>query len=176
MVDQSSTQTVTLRNTSATSVTISTASTSGPGFSISGLSLPLTLASNQTVSFSVSFSPSNAGNAAGDIYLSDNGTGSPAIIPLSGTGTNGTGTNPPVHQVSLSWGASTSQVIGYYVYRGTQSRGPYSQVNSMADTATTFSDESVSAGQTYFYVVTALGKDGVQSAYSNQVTAVIPTP
>ncbi len=171
VVDQSGNQTVTISNTGAASVTVSSASTSGPGFSISGLSLPLTLSSNQTASFTVSFGPSNDGSATGSVYLSNNGTGSPTTISLSGTGIN-----PPAHQVSLSWNPSTSQVIGYNVYRGTQSGGPYSQLNSVADSATSFSDESVSAGQTYFYVVTAVDSDNVQSAYSNEATAVIPTP
>ena len=171
VVGQSSTQTVTISNSGGAAITISSASTSGPGFGINGLSLPLTLLSNQTTSFSVSFGPSNAGSATGGVYLANNGTSSPLTISVSGTGTN-----PSQHQVSLSWAASTSQVVGYYVYRGTQSGGPYSQVNSVAVAVTSFADESVSAGRTYYYVVTAVDTDDVQSAYSNQATAVIPTP
>jgi hypothetical protein len=34
----------------------------------------------------------------------------------------------------------------------------------------------VVSGQTYYYVVTAEGTTGLESGYSNQVTAVIPTP
>lgn len=169
-VDQSSTQTVTLSNAGTTNVTISTAGTSGPGFSISGLSLPFTLASNQVSSFSVTFSPSNAGSATGSVYFTNSG-GSPVTISLSGTGFS-----PSSHEVSLSWTASASQVVGYYVYRGTQSGGPYAKLNSVTDSSTTFSDESVSSGQTYFYVVTAVNENNVESAYSNQATAVIPTP
>ena len=170
VVDQSGNQTVIISNTGAASVTLSSASTSGPGFSISGLSLPLTLNSNQTASFTVSFGPSNDGSATGSVYL-NNGAGSPTTISLSGTGIN-----PPAHQVSLFWNPSTSQVIGYNVYRGTQSGGPYSQLNSVAESATGFSDENVSAGRTYFYVVTAVDAENVESAYSNEAAAVIPTP
>ena len=37
-----------------------------------------------------------------------------------------------------------------------------------------FTDGAVSAGNTYYYVVTAVNPDGTKSAYSGQVTAVIP--
>jgi len=44
------------------------------------------------------------------------------------------------------------------------------------DASTTYSDASVQAGQTYYYVVTAVDGTGAESPYSNQVQAVIPTP
>jgi len=45
-----------------------------------------------------------------------------------------------MHSVHLSWTASTSPVIGYYVYRATQSGGPYTQLNSVPQAQTTFVD------------------------------------
>ena len=38
------------------------------------------------------------------------------------------------------------------------------------------SDNQVVAGQTYYYVATAVDGSGVESGYSNQVQAVIPKP
>jgi fibronectin type 3 domain-containing protein len=67
-------------------------------------------------------------------------------------------------------------VVGYNVYRGSQSGGPYSKLNSALDANTTDTDSSVAGGQTYYYVVTAVDSTGLESGYSNQVQAVIPFP
>ena len=67
-------------------------------------------------------------------------------------------------------------MAGYNVYRSTQSGGPYTKLNSTLITALTFTDNTVSSGATYFYVVTAVAADGTESAFSSQTTAVIPNP
>ncbi|HEY6945973.1 MAG TPA: fibronectin type III domain-containing protein [Candidatus Acidoferrum sp.] len=91
--------------------------------------------------------------------------GSPSVQP------------PPVpHSVTLDWTASTSTVIGYNVYRGTQDGGPYTPLNSSLVTTTQYKDSSVQSGHTYFYVVTAVDSSQVESANSNQVSATIPNP
>lgn len=74
--------------------------------------------------------------------------------------------------VVLTWDASTTAgVTQYNIYRGTLSGGPYSLIGS--DNALDFTDLTAGAG-TWFYVVTAVGSNGVESVYSNQATAVIP--
>ncbi|MBV9624975.1 MAG: Ig-like domain-containing protein [Acidobacteria bacterium] len=80
---------------------------------------------------------------------------------------------PVVHTVSLSWTAS-SGVAGYNVYRGGQSAGPFTKINSSLDTATAYTDTSVVAGQTYYYATTAVDSSGLESGYSNVVQAAIP--
>lgn len=83
------------------------------------------------------------------------------------------------HAANLSWTASTSSNISYYnVYRGTTSGGPYSKVGSTGahSGTTSYSDTSVTAGQTYYYVATTVDVSGNESGYSNQATAAIPTP
>jgi fibronectin type 3 domain-containing protein len=80
------------------------------------------------------------------------------------------------HTVNLFWDASSSSVTGYNVYRGEQSGGPYTKINTAPVAGTTYTDSSVQAGQTYYYVTTSVGTDGMESGYSNQGTAVIPTP
>jgi len=77
------------------------------------------------------------------------------------------------HYVQLNWTASTSSnVVGYNIYRGTSSGGPYStKLTSSPVTGTTFTDATVSAQQSYFYVVTAVSNTGVESSYSNAITA-----
>ncbi len=78
--------------------------------------------------------------------------------------------------MTLDWTASTSAVIGYNVYRGTVSGGPYTQLNSSLVMTTQYQDSSVRSGQTYYYVVTAVDSSQVESTNSNQVSATIPTP
>lgn len=80
------------------------------------------------------------------------------------------------HSVSLSWTASVSNVAGYYVYRGALAGGPYARLTPSAVTGTTYADAAVQAGQTYYYVVTAVDAAGNESPYSNQAIALVPTP
>jgi hypothetical protein len=170
-VGQSGTQTVTLSNSGGASLTISSASTSGPGFSISGLTLPMTLAAGKSLTFSVAFQPSNDGTATGSVTLSATGTVTTVVISLSGTAVA-----PVAHSVDLSWDASTSTVVGYNVYRGTQTGGPYVQINSTLQSDRVFTDSNVQAGQKYFYVVTSVDANNVESNFSNEAVATVPTP
>jgi hypothetical protein len=86
------------------------------------------------------------------------------------------GTNPPSkHTVSIDWDPSPSTGVAYYnVYRGTASGGPYSLLGSNV-TATSYTDSTVQSGATYFYVTTAVNANRVESVYSNEFPAVIPT-
>ena len=77
------------------------------------------------------------------------------------------------HRASLSWNASPSQVVGYYVYRASQTGGPYTRVNSSPTANTTFDDTTVVGGMTYYYVITAVSNQ-VESTYSNEAVASIP--
>jgi fibronectin type 3 domain-containing protein len=67
-------------------------------------------------------------------------------------------------------------VAGYNVYRSSVSGGPYTKLNATPVTALTYTDSTVSAGATYYYVVTDVASDGTESVFSNQATAVVPTP
>jgi hypothetical protein len=82
------------------------------------------------------------------------------------------------HTVDLNWSPSTDpNITGYNVYRGSISGGPYSQVNTESLVASTlYTDATVTSGQTYYYVVTAVDSSGVESGDSNETQAVIPIP
>jgi len=80
------------------------------------------------------------------------------------------------HSVTVAWDEASPAPSGYNVYRGTQSGGPYSKLNSAPLTVLTFTDNTVSSGTTYFYVVTSVAPDGSESGFSSQVTAVVPNP
>ncbi len=171
LVGSSANQTVTLSNGSAASITVSGITVSGTGFNTTAPALPLTLAPGQSSSVTVTFAPQTSGAVTGTLQITSNATNSSASVSLSGTGTTTT-----QHSVALNWVASTSTVAGYNVYRATISGGPYSKLNSTLNAGTTFTDTSVSAGTTYYYVVTAVASDGTESVFSNQATAVVPTP
>lgn len=153
------------------SVTVTGVTSNNAEFTYSGLALPLTLNAGQSQPFTVTFSPQASGTTSGSFTFASNATNPPTIESLTGSGTA-----PVAHSVDLSWTASTSTVAGYNIYRGGVSGGPYSRINSGVDASTIYTDGTVLSGQTYYYVVTAVDGSGTESAYSNQVQAVIPTP
>jgi hypothetical protein len=69
-------------------VSIAGLAISGNGFSISGPSLPLTLAAEQSVSYNVTFTPQTTGTGGGSILVQGPGL----TIPLAGTGGTAVGT------------------------------------------------------------------------------------
>lgn len=93
----------TVTNTGGSSVTISQVAVSGTGFTLSGITAPVTLTAGQSATFSVAFTPASAGAATGDVTVTSNASNPTLTIPLSGTGvTPGVlGSNP----TSLSFGS-----------------------------------------------------------------------
>ena len=167
----STSKTVALSNTGTGSLSITAANFTGTGFSLSGVSLPITLAAGKTQNATISFSPESSGAASGTVSFVSNATNSPATVALSGSGTV-----PTQHSVDLSWNASTSSISGYSIYRATVSGGPYTKLTSSPQAGTSYVDSTVKSGTTYYYVVTAVSSSGTESSYSNQATAVVPTP
>jgi Abnormal spindle-like microcephaly-assoc'd, ASPM-SPD-2-Hydin len=84
-VGQAPSQTETLQNTGGANATISQATVAGSGFSIVGLTTPLTLTPGQTASFSVTFTPLSAGSPSGSVMVDSNATDPALSIGLSGT-------------------------------------------------------------------------------------------
>jgi hypothetical protein len=166
-VGQSKSLTASLTATGS-SITVSSANMSTSEFTISGLALPLTLTAGQSASFTVSFKPQASGAASANGSYNSNASNSSLSQALSGTGAA-----VPQHSVALSWNSSSSTVVGYNIYRGNTSGGPYSKINAM-NADTTFTDSSVQSGTTYFYVTTAVDGSGNESANSNQAQVVIP--
>ena len=77
----------TLTNSGGSTITISQANLTGAVFSVSGLTLPLTLTASQSVTFTATFAPTSAGAASGSLSVVSNASNSPLNIALSGTGT-----------------------------------------------------------------------------------------
>jgi Abnormal spindle-like microcephaly-assoc'd, ASPM-SPD-2-Hydin len=166
-----STATQTGKLTAATStVTITSGSLTGQGYSVSGLSYPITLAAGQSISFTITFAPQASGMASGGLSFISNASNSPTAEGLTGAGTQA-----ELHSVALSWDPSSSQVIGYNVYRGTTSGGPYPlKLTSSLQPTTSLVDNTVAGGTTYYYVATSVDQNSVESIYSNQITATVP--
>lgn len=168
-VSSSGTETATLTNAGNSTVTISNVTISGAGFSATGVSSGLMLSAGQFATLTATFSPSAAGSATGSVTVASNATNSPDTIALTGTGVAVVD-----HSVALTWTASTSTVIGYNTYSSTTSGGPYTKLTSSPVASTSYTDSTVQAGQTYYYVVTAVNSANEESTYSTQVSATIP--
>ena len=105
-------------------------------------------------------------NSAGESGNSNQASATPTAAPPA----------PPTNltalagnaQVSLSWTGSAGAVT-YTVKRSTTNGGPYTGIAS-GITATTYTDNSVINGTTYYYVVTAVNGGG-ESGISNQASA-----
>jgi fibronectin type 3 domain-containing protein len=115
----------------------------------------------------VTFTPAAANSYSATLSITDNASGSPQAVSLSGTGD---------HDVILSWTASgSSGVVGYNIYRGTASgKESTTPLNSSPVTGTTYTDSNVTAGQTYYYMITAVSSSGTQSADSGEVSVTVP--
>jgi len=167
-VSSNSTQTVMLTNAGNSTVTISNVTVSGAGFNATGVS-GVILAPGQTATLTATFAPAAAGSVTGKISVASNATNSPDSIALSGTGVAAVS-----HSVALAWSPSTSTVMGYNAYTSAQSGGPYTKLTGTPVAATTYTDSSVQAGQTYYFVVTSVDSNNVESAYSAEVSALVP--
>lgn len=85
-VGTSTAQPVTLTNTGDSNVKISSVSVTGSELSVSGGS-NVTLTPNQSVTISVNFAPTGAGQVTGSLSISSNASNTSLSISLSGTGT-----------------------------------------------------------------------------------------
>jgi len=116
-VGSESTQTVQIKNSGSTSITISSVAVSGSGVTISGINTPATLAAGATASVSAMFKPASAGNASGALTIKSNASDASDAIGWSGTGTSSSATSSlnatpgTVAFGTVPTGATTTQTI-----------------------------------------------------------------
>jgi len=151
-------------------LTLSSVGSSSSAFTIGGLTLPVTLAAGQSVSFAVTFAPTATGTASANLsFIANNSTSASEAATGSGATIQ--------HKVDLSWNASTStSVAGYNVYRATSASGSYSRINAELNLSMSYRDSTVQSGQTYYYATTAVDSTGMESPYSNKVQVAVPFP
>jgi hypothetical protein len=169
-VGTATSQLLSVTNTGTDNLKISAVQVSGQGYSASGGS-NVTLTPNQSVTISVNFGPSTSGYAGGTLAITSNASNPVVQVGVSGTGI--TAQQSGTHGVTLSWTPSTSNVIGYFVYRSSVSGGPYTKLNAAVDSQPTFVDSGLASG-TYYYVVTSVDPSGTESGFSNEVQVVVP--
>jgi hypothetical protein len=164
------TQSLTLTSSGSATVTISKATLTGAGFTMSGVTFPVTLNPGQVATLTVQFDPTTAGAVSGKLVLTSNSsTGSTTTISLTGTGT--------APQVELSWTApssATDPIAGYNIYRSTGGSTSYQLLNSSVSTQTAYVDTTVQPKLTYDYVVRSVDDSGVESAPSNMTSVAVP--
>jgi hypothetical protein len=168
----SSSQVVSLNNTGSAALSITTIAFIGadPADFTENSTCGSSVAAGGNCTIAITFTPSAAGTRGASLSISDNASGSPQSVALSGTGT---------HDVILNWTASTTPgVAGYNVYRGTTSGGESpTPLNSSPINGTTYADENVAAGAEYYYVVMSVASNDVTlSAASNEASAAVPSP
>src|SRR5208283_270826 len=158
-------------------------------FLLSGTISPQSVGNGTTITLSGPTSASTTGNSSGNYSFSGLANGTYAVTPsrsgyifspnvqsvaIEGSNVSGidfTASQQSTHSVQLTWQASTSNVVGYNMYRSTIDGGPYVRINATLITLLTYADSSVASSTTYYYVTTAVDPAGVESKYSNQASA-----
>jgi hypothetical protein len=79
----------------------------------------------------------------------------------------------PPHSATLNWSWSGGAITGFHVLRSQASGGPFIPIATIGPTASSFTDNTLVAGQTYYYVVTAFNSLG-DSPPSNQAACAVP--
>ncbi len=80
------------------------------------------------------------------------------------------------HSVTLTWTwaqGTGDPATGFHIQRASVTGGPYATVGTVPVGTFTYSDATVTAGLTYFYVLTAYNGAG-ESAKTVEVRAIIP--
>jgi len=167
VLNQATTQIVTLTSVGKAAVTVQSIAISGTGFSISSVSLPATLNPGQKLVLTLVYKTSVTGAQKGLLTITSNSsTNSTMTISLAAS-TSG-------HRVDLSWNppaSSSAAVSSYSVYRATGTAGSFAKIGSSGQPM--YTDSGVQGGSIYKYYVTSVASTG-ESKPSNTYTVTIP--
>jgi len=185
-------QNATLNGANLTAINF-TATAQTNSYSISGTIRPTVGGSGATVMLSGAAAATTTTDSSGNYSFGSLANGTYTVTPsntgytfspanqsvtvnsVNVAGVNFTAAVTQTHTVALSWIASTTTTVtGYNVYRSTVSGSGYVRIGSVSAPTVTYTDANVVNGTTYYYVTTAVDSTGLESGYSNQVTAVIP--
>ncbi len=121
----------TLTNSGGSSLTVTQVTPTGTGFTVSGLSLPLTLPAGSSQPFSVIFTPQSAGNVVGNLAIANTGSTPTVNVALSG-GSQTAGAITP-NPSSLNFGSvqvGNNQILSETLINSGGSSVTVSQVNA----------------------------------------------
>ena len=164
----SSQREVVLTNSGNRALSISGISVSGSEFGLSGAGA-VSLSPGQKVNLAVNFAPKSTGGHEGRLTVLSAEGESLLELPLSAVGVAAS-----QNVVKLNWEESPASVGGYLIYRSSDPTGPYTRLSSQAIPSAEYVDTGLAAGHTYYYVVTAVGADDVESEYSAPISATVP--
>ena len=148
----------TLTNTGGSTLTVTQVNPTGTGFSVSGLTLPLTLSAGQSQPFSVTFTPQASGTVSGNLAIVNTGSTPTVNVGLSGDSQTGGFLTPS--PASLNFGSvqvGSNQVLSETL---TNTGGSSLTVTQVSPTGTGFSVSGLSlplnlaAGQSQAFNVT----------------------
>ena len=91
-VGGSQSKVLTVSNTGAESLTISAANVTGSGFTVSGLTLPYSLAAGSSANLTIVFSPTSSGTDTASLAIASNASDPSVGVSLSGAATTTSGT------------------------------------------------------------------------------------
>jgi len=155
-------------------ITVGSAITNNPVFSIGGLPLPVTIGAGQSVPFTITFSPQVTGVVSAALSVESNAQSTTASAALTGNGAPAT-----IHNLTLGWDASTSpNVIGYNVYRAlySSSCGSFVKLNVVPVAGTLYTDSTITSGNSYCYTARSIDSNNVESSDSNVVVSNVEIP
>ncbi|MCI0746977.1 MAG: metallophosphoesterase [Verrucomicrobia subdivision 3 bacterium] len=157
----------------AVSYIVKRADSSGGPYEIIGSGVTATTFTDDTVvNGSTYYYVVSAVNSNGESGDSDevSATPQPPTAPLAPT--NLTAAQGGKRRIVLHWTQSASpNVTQNGVYRSTTSGGPYTLVATIP-AATSYQNAGLTSGTRYYFVVTALDGNGLESSFSNEATAV----
>ena len=151
----------TLTNSGGSTINVTQVIATGAGFAASGLTLPLVLASGQSQSFSVTFTPQAAGTVSGNLSVANTGSTPTVNISLAG-GSQTAGALTP-SPVSLNFGS---------VQIGSNQALPETLTNTGGSTVTVTQVTPSGSG----YSISGLNLPLILAAGANQAFNVTFTP
>ncbi|MGB6723830.1 MAG: choice-of-anchor D domain-containing protein, partial [Terracidiphilus sp.] len=179
-------QSIILSSTGAAALTINSATLTGTGFSISGVTFPLTLNPNQTATLTVQFDPTAAGAATGQLVIASNsstgastsvtlsGTGMPVLTGLSCTNSSMTGAGTDACTVTLNSAAASSGFTVNLASNNSAVTVPASVPVAAGATTASFSATVTSVSTTQSATLTATAGANSQT-FALQLNASVPT-
>ncbi len=158
-VGVTNTQMFTISNSGTANLSVTQASLIGAGFSLSGLTLPLSIAPGGSSAFTISFAPAAASSLSGNLTLVNNSPNSPLVVALAGSGVS------PVAKLTaspaaLSFGSITTGTTGTQTVTLANTGNSSVSVSQISVSGTGFSASgfalpvTLAAGQSTAFAVT----------------------
>jgi Abnormal spindle-like microcephaly-assoc'd, ASPM-SPD-2-Hydin len=172
-VGTTTTQTLTLLNVGSLAVTINGLAVTGAPYALVNAPSSLTLQPMQQGIVTVAADPTTIGTQTGQLTLNNTGSTPVFNVSLSVTGAAATS-----HTVTLAWNPPSSTpvpITGYLVFRSTSQTSGFVQLDSTPLAGTTYVDQAVKNGETYYYQVESVASGNQTSQPSPTIPVSIPT-